>query len=58
MQKPPVFPYFFWPILWALAAACTSFCGLKSLSTKITVSAAVRLIPTPPWKIKENIYKL
>lgn len=40
--------HLFWPIRWALAAACKSFCGLKSLSTKITVSAAVRFMPTPP----------
>ena len=38
----------FWPILWALAAAWRSFWGLKSLSTKMTVSAAVRFNPWPP----------
>lgn len=40
--------HLFWPIRWALAAACKSFWGLKSLSTKITVSAAVKFMPTPP----------
>lgn len=36
------------PMRWALAAACRSFCGLKSLSTNSTVSAPTRLSPTPP----------
>lgn len=37
-----------WPMRWLRAAACKSFWGLKSLSIKMTVSAAVRFIPTPP----------
>lgn len=39
-----------WPIRWQRAAACRSFWGLKSLSMKMTVSAAVRFRPTPPAK--------
>ena len=38
------------PMRWALAAACRSFCGLKSLATNSTVSAPTRLSPTPPAK--------
>ena len=44
----------FWPILWALAAAWRSFWGLKSLSTKMTVSAAVRFNPWPPVNDKDK----
>lgn len=40
--------HLFWPMRWLRAAACKSFWGLKSLSIKMTVSAAVRFIPTPP----------
>lgn len=42
--------HLFWPIRWQRAAACKSFWGLKSLSIKMTVSAAVRFMPTPPAK--------
>ena len=41
---------FFWPILWARSMACKSFIGFQSCSTKITVSAPVRLRPRPPKK--------
>ncbi len=42
--------YLVCPILCARAAACRSFWGLKSLSTKITVSADTRFKPCPPEK--------
>lgn len=46
--------YLVCPIRCALAAACKSFWGLKSLSTNITVSADIRFKPWPPWwKIRD-----
>ena len=47
-EKAPLTFYLVWPMRWQRAAACKSFWGLKSLSMKMTVSAAVRFIPTPP----------
>lgn len=44
-----------WPIRWQRAAACRSFWGLKSLSMKMTVSAAVRFRPTPPAKTAQRL---
>ena len=43
-----LYVYLVCPILCALAAACRSFCGLKSLSTNITVSADAKFKPCPP----------
>mmetsp|Transcript_59220 Transcript_59220/g.86684 ORF Transcript_59220/g.86684 Transcript_59220/m.86684 type:complete len:206 (-) Transcript_59220:239-856(-) len=40
-----------WPMRWQRACACTSFCGFQSESKMITVSAAVRLMPTPPARV-------
>ena len=40
-----------WPMRWQRAIACTSFCGFQSGSKTMTVSAAVRLIPTPPARV-------
>ena len=50
-------PHLFWPIRWQRAAACRSFWGLKSLSMKITVSAAVRFKPTPPAKTEHQVWE-
>ena len=39
---------FLWPILCARSMACMSIIGFQSCSRKKTVSAAVRLSPSPP----------
>ncbi len=39
---------FFCPILCALSMACRSFIGFQSCSTNMTVSAPVKLRPSPP----------
>ena len=41
-----------------LTMACTSFCGFQSLSKMMTVSAAVRLMPTPPALVDSKNTKL
>ncbi len=40
------------PIRWQRAWACTSFWGFQSLSYMMTVSAAVKLMPTPPARVE------
>ena len=47
----------FWPILWALAMACRSFCGFQSLSKMITLLAVCRLIPRPPALVESRKQK-
>ena len=37
-----------WPSRWHLSSACLSLYGLKSRSCRMTVLAAVRLMPSPP----------
>lgn len=49
-----LFHYLVWPIRWARAAACRSFCGLKSLSTNMTVSADIKFKPWPPTERKKE----
>mmetsp|Transcript_35796 Transcript_35796/g.114004 ORF Transcript_35796/g.114004 Transcript_35796/m.114004 type:complete len:222 (-) Transcript_35796:3070-3735(-) len=39
------------PIRWQRAIACRSFCGFQSGSNMTMVSAAVRLMPTPPARV-------
>ena len=48
---------FFWPILWALAMACRSFCGFQSLSKMMTVSAVARFTPRPPARVDSRKQK-
>mmetsp|Transcript_39162 Transcript_39162/g.126660 ORF Transcript_39162/g.126660 Transcript_39162/m.126660 type:complete len:245 (-) Transcript_39162:37-771(-) len=40
------------PIRCERAIACTSFCGFQSESIRMQVSAAVRLIPSPPARVE------
>jgi hypothetical protein len=47
-----------WPMRWHLAWACASFCGFQSESKITTVSAAVRLMPTPPARVLSKNTKL
>mmetsp|Transcript_25102 Transcript_25102/g.51570 ORF Transcript_25102/g.51570 Transcript_25102/m.51570 type:complete len:220 (+) Transcript_25102:222-881(+) len=39
---------------WHRAMACTSFCGFQSLSKMMHVSAAHRLMPTPPARVESR----
>ena len=48
------FTTFFWPILWARSMAWRSFIGFQSCSTKITVSAPVKVNPNPPTWVVSN----
>lgn len=47
-----------WPSRWARSMACWSTVGFQSLSQKITVSAAVRLIPRPPARVLSKNTKM
>eukprot|EP00964_Phaeocystis_antarctica_P050374 scaffold29246_cov66-Phaeocystis_antarctica.AAC.6 len=40
------------------AMACRSFCGFQSESYRIHVSAAVRLMPTPPARVESRKTKV
>mmetsp|Transcript_17910 Transcript_17910/g.35727 ORF Transcript_17910/g.35727 Transcript_17910/m.35727 type:complete len:283 (-) Transcript_17910:3660-4508(-) len=51
VTKRYIITSFVCPILWHLACAWTSFCGFQSLSKIMQMSAAVRLIPTPPARV-------
>lgn len=41
----------FWPSRWARSIAWISCCGFQSESYRMTVSAALRLIPNPPERV-------
>uniref|UniRef100_A0A6B0U0Z9 Uncharacterized protein n=1 Tax=Ixodes ricinus TaxID=34613 RepID=A0A6B0U0Z9_IXORI len=49
------FTTFFWPMRCARSMAWRSFMGFQSCSTKMTVSAPVRLRPRPPtWVVSSR----
>ena len=46
------------PMRWLRAIAWMSFCGFQSESKMMTVSAAVRLMPTPPARVERRNAKM